>query len=179
MVNPIEDFRKILADVSLSIQPAHPKKVEDIAQIIDNTINDIFKTKPYVWSEVNFKNAIELLMIGWFPKNKELASAHFKHIYKKKETIEMNVLWSLEDRQRMQRARSIDSNLLDKFIESNGDIEILEIQKKELEAKVAELETQVNDLVLNAVNSEIASEFPDITAEIGRASCRERVYVLV
>ena len=79
-------------------------------------------------------------MIDWFPTHKEQAKIHFQHIYKKKETIEMNVLWSLEERQRMQRARSIDRKLLDKFIDSNGDIETLEKQKNELEAKILELQ---------------------------------------
>ncbi len=165
LVAPAEDFRNLLADSSLSIQPVHSKKIEDISQILDNTINDIFKNKPYVWSDENFKKAIELLMIGWFPKHKEEARTHFQHIYKKKETIEMNVLWSLEERQRMQRARSIDPELLDKFIESNGDINSLEKKKGELEAKVAELQAKVDNSASNAVINEIATEFPDITAD--------------
>lgn len=165
LIKPEDDFRNILAYISLSIQPTHYKKIEDIAQILDNIINDIFKNKPYIWSEENFRKAIELLMIDWFPTHKEQAKIHFQHIYKKKETIEMNVLWSLEERQRMQRARSIDPKLLDKFIESNGDIETLEKQKNELEAKILELQAQVNDSVSNAVRSEIATEFPDITAD--------------
>lgn len=165
LVAPAEDFRNLLADTSLSIQPAHSKKIEDISQIIDNAINDIFKNKPYVWSDENFKKAIELLMIGWFPKHKEEARIHFQHIYKKKETIEMNVLWSLEERQRMQRARSINPELLDKFIESNGDIDSLEKKKEELEVKVAKLQAQVENSASNAIINEIATEFPDITAD--------------
>ena len=165
LINPEEDFRNILADASLSIQPTHSKNIEDIAQILDNTINDIFKNRPYIWSEENFKKAIELLMMGWFPNHKEQAKVHFQHIYKKKETIEMNVLWSLEERKRMQRARSIAPELLDKFIESNGDIDSLEKKKEELEAKVAELTAQVENSVSSAVINEIATEFPDITAD--------------
>lgn len=83
----------------------------------------------------------------------------------RKRNYRNGILWSLEERQRMQRARSIDPKLLDKFIESNGDIETLEKQKNELEAKILELQAQVNDFVFNAVRSEIATEFPDITAD--------------
>lgn len=42
----------------------------------------------------------------------------------------MNVLWSLEERQRMQKARAIDPELLDKFIDSNGEIDSLEKRKR-------------------------------------------------
>ncbi len=101
-------------------------------------------------------------MIEWFPKHKGKESKDiFPYTYERKETIEMNVLWSLEERQRMQRARSIDPELLDKFIESNGTIDSLEKKKEELEAKVAELQAQVE----NSVSNEITAEFPDITAD--------------
>jgi hypothetical protein len=151
LVNPEEDFRKILAEASLSpsIQPSHSKKIEDIAQILDNRINEIFKNQPWTWGEENFKKAIELLMIEWFPKHKEKANDYFPHIYKKKETIEMNVLWSLEERQRMQRARSIPPELLDKFIESNGSLEKAErnneiINEKNIE--IAQLKSENKQL---------------------------------
>lgn len=165
LVSPEDDFRNILADTSLSIQPSHLKNIEHIARIIDDTINEIFKNKPWAWSDENFKKAIELLMMSWFPKHKEDAKLFFQHIYKKKETIEMNVLWSLVERQRMQRARSIPPELLDRFIESNGDIDSLEKKKEELEAKVAELEAHVENSASNVVISEISLEFPDITAD--------------
>ena len=54
---------------------------------------------------------------------------------------------------------------MDKFIESNGDINSLEKKKGELEAKVAELQAKVDNSASNAVINEIATEFPDITAD--------------
>jgi hypothetical protein len=35
LVNPEEDYRNLLADTSIAIQPTHSKKLEDIAQILD------------------------------------------------------------------------------------------------------------------------------------------------
>ena len=165
LVTPDDDFRDILADASLSVQPAHAKNMDDITQILDKTIIDIFENQPWVWDDNNFKKAIELLMMEWFPKHKDEAESHFRYIYDKKETIEMNVLWSLEERQRMQRARSIAPDLLDKFIETNGDIHQLEKEKEALEAKVAELQAQADFSESNVKIVEIAAEFPDITAD--------------
>lgn len=161
LVNPEEDFKTILADISLSIQPSHSKNIEDIAKVIDHSIKEIYSDSRN-WDNENFKRSIQLLMIDWFSKNKGKQSReYFQYTYEKKEIIEMNVLWSLEERQRMQKAKTIDPDLLDKFIESNGDIALLEKKKEELEAKVTELENLVSKVVIN----EIANEFPDITAD--------------
>jgi membrane-bound inhibitor of C-type lysozyme len=165
-INPTEDFRKILAEKTLSIQPNNPKKIEDIALIIDNHINNIHLNNRITWEDENFKKAISLLMMEWFPKqSKEKSKEYFPHIYKKKETIEMDILWSLEDRQRMQRARSIAPELLDKFIEQAGEIDSLEKEKKQLEAEIAQLKTEAVTPVINSIINEIVTEFPNITAD--------------
>ena len=162
LVNLEKDCRTILAEKSLSLsaQPIHSKNIGFIIDLIDKEVNEMYKGGPSNWENENFKEAINLLMIEWFPKRKDLAK-RFERIYKKKETIEMNVLWSLEERQRMQKARSIDPKLLDKFIEQNGEIESLEEEKKKLEEEIEALKNSEQ----NNVSSEILKEFPDITPD--------------
>lgn len=163
LVSPDEDFRNILSENSLSIKPPFPKKIEDIAKSIDDSIKELY-SNPRNWDNENFKKAIQLLMIEWFPKHKGKESKDiFPYTYDRKETIEMNVLWSLEERQRMQKARSIDPELLDRFIDSNGEIDSLEKKKEELEAEVAKLQAQVENP--NVISNEIITEFPDITVD--------------
>lgn len=167
LVNSEEDFRSILAEKSLSdsAQPTHSKTTRDIATVIDENINNIYKDSPRNWENDNFKEAINLLMIEWFPKNKEKAKDYFPHIYKKKETIEMNVLWSLEERQRMQKARSINPKLLDEFIENANEVESLKEKKEKLEKEIEQLQTEYGNVSITPNLDEIANEFPDITAE--------------
>lgn len=161
LINQKDNFKNILADTSLSMQPSHSKKIEDIAKAIDDTIKEIYSNNNN-WDNKEFKSAIQLLMINWFPAHKDQQNKdYFPYTFGKKETIEMNVLWSLEERQRMQKAKSIDSKLLDKFIDSNGEIELLEIKRNVLEAKIAELEK----LTLNGLSDEIIARFPDITVD--------------
>lgn len=161
LVNPDDDFRNTLADKSLSIQPSLPQKISNIAKLIDDSIK-IAYSDPRNWESESFKTTIQLLMIEWFPKHKGKESKDiFPYTYDRKETIEMNVLWSLEERQRMQRARSVDPELLDRFIESNVGIDRLEKKKEELEAEVAKLSEQVENTDFN----KITSEFPDITVD--------------
>ncbi|PTN09302.1 uncharacterized protein DUF3883 [Mangrovibacterium marinum] len=162
LVDPKNDYRNILAESSLcdAIKPVHQKTVADIADVIDKRIDELYKT-PSNWENKGFIEAIEKLMIEWFPKNRFTAKECFKLIYKKKETIEMNVLWSLEERQRMQRARSIPAEVMDKFIEHQGNVESIVEENKKLEEKVRELESKITD---NGTN-EILSEFPDLNAD--------------
>lgn len=104
-------------------------------------------------------------MIDWFPKNKELAKEYFTAIFRKKETIEMNVLWSLEERLRMQKARKINPDLLDKFINDAIDIESLEIEKNKLLKEIQSLKLEKDISNINSNIEDIAEEFPNITAD--------------
>lgn len=167
LVNSEEDFRNILAEKSLSdsAQPTHSKSAKDISTVIDENINHIYKESPRNWENSKFKEAINLLMIEWFPQNKEKAKDYFPHIYKKKETIEMNVLWSLEERQRMQKARSINPKLLDEFIENTNEIESLKDKKDKLVQEIEQLKLDFEKKSTSSNLNEIANEFPDITAE--------------
>lgn len=165
LVNPLDDFKTILAEKSLSIQPAHSKKLEDIAKVIDDSIKETY-SDPKNWDNEKFKSAVQLLMINWFPnRNQKESKDYFQYTFGRKETIEMNVLWSLEERQRMQKAKSIAPELLDKFIESSGDIDNLNKEKQALEAQIIELKSQIENPNLNVNIDEIAKEFPNLTAD--------------
>ena len=164
LVDSENDFRNILADSTLSsvAQPRHSKSLGDISNIIDSKINELYVRRGYNYDE-NFRTAIELLMMNWFPKNRECSKDHFPHIYNKKETIEMNVLWSLEERQRMQRARKIDPNLLEAFLEDATQIESIKEEKEKLEKEIEELKSNVGSVNQNFI--EISKEFPDLSVE--------------
>lgn len=158
-INSEKDPRAILANRTLSIQPKHPKHTLDIIKAIDDEVRTVYAAQSN-WKNENFIKAIRLLMMEWLPKHKEEAQKHLHYTYESKETIEMNVLWSLEVRQRMQRASSIDPKVLDKFIDENGNIDELEKKKEELEREVEALEAKVKE----GMPESIAKEFPDITA---------------
>lgn len=162
LIDNENDFRNILAESSLSESalPKHHKEKGDITKIIDDKINSLYASS-HNWENENFIEAINMLMIQWFPKNRERANDYFPKIYKKKETIEMNVLWSVEDRKRMQKARSISPLLLDSFIDKAIEIDSLQKQKEKLEAEIVKLQTINVTTNLN----EIVSEFPKLTAE--------------
>lgn len=162
LADPEKDFRNILANPTLSVRPNHPKHVSDIARLIDDAIK-IMYAHPFNWQDEKFKEAVSLLMIDWFPEQEEEEEVEniFSYTYKMKETIEMNVLWSRDERQRMQRARSIDPKVLDKFIEENGKLDDLEKKKEKLEKEVNALEAKIKE----GMPESIAKEFPDITAD--------------
>src|SRR5690606_21318884 len=61
LVNSEGDFRNILAETSLSIQPTHSKNIEDIAKPIDEAIKETFADSRN-WEDENFKKAIALLI---------------------------------------------------------------------------------------------------------------------
>ena len=165
LVDSSADFKNILAEKSLTIsaKPSHSKEIKDIASVIDEKINFKFKSISN-WDDENFKEAINLLMVEWFPKNKDFAKKIFPTIYIKRDTIEMNVLWSLEERQRMQKARSIDPDILDQFIKNSVDVKALEEEKNRL---AIEIEKQKAELLKNTASNinTIFEEFPDITVD--------------
>ena len=166
LIDKNNDFREILAESSLSesILPSHKKSLNDIASVIDKRINDLYSHSSN-WENEKFIEAIEKLMIDWFPKNKELAKEYFTAIFRKKETIEMNVLWSLEERLRMQKARKINPDLLDKFINDAINIESLEIEKNKLLKEIQSLKLEKDISNINSNIEDIAKEFPNITAD--------------
>ena len=160
-----KDFKNILAESSLSeiAFPKHSKTTEDICKVIDSEINDQYSYSQN-WEKEHFIQAIEKLMILWLPKNKWKLKDYFPKIHLKKDTIEMNILWSLEDRQRMQKVKKISPDILDKIIDGAIELDSLEEEKKKLESELEQLEVDSKNLKTNARLKEIENEFPDISA---------------
>lgn len=165
LIDTEKDFKNILAEDSLTevIFPIHTKNIEDIASIIDIKINELYSNAKN-WDDENFIQAIEKLMMHWFPKN-DNAKDLFRTIFKRKETIEMNILWSLEERQRMQKARSVDPKLLDEFIEESIDIEVLKDEKEKLQNEINELKSSVDKVIIDSRIQAINEAYPDITID--------------
>lgn len=177
LVNPEEDFRNILAETSLSIQPTHPKNIEDIAKPIDKAIKETFADSRN-WDDENFKKAIALL-IEYFKKHKENSKNYFSYSYKKRDSIELNVLLNEKDREIIQsylkgelgieQVKQKDNEIAQLKEESaklktkNEELEKLLAEKEEIEKEKIALEERLKELVNTDPNS---SEIKTIQGEI-------------
>lgn len=177
LVNSDEDYRKILAEPSLSIQPTHSKKIEDIAKPIDEAIKETFADSRN-WEDENFKKAIALL-IEYFKKNKENSKNYFTYSYNKRDSIELNVLLSEKDREIIQsylkgelgieQVKQKDNEIAQlkgenaKLKTKNEELEKLLAEKEEIEKEKIVLEERLRELVKTDPNS---SEIEIIQGEI-------------
>lgn len=177
LVNSDEDYRKILAEPSLSIQPTHSKKIEDIAKPIDEAIKETFADSRN-WEDENFKKAIALL-IEYFKNNKENSKNYFTYSYNKRDSIELNVLLSEKDREIIQsylkgelgieQVKQKDNEIAQlkeenaKLKTKNEELEKLLAEKEEIEKEKIVLEERLRELVKTDPNS---SEIEIIQGEI-------------
>ena len=161
LVNSDEDYRKILAEPSLSIQPTHAKKPEDIAKPIDESIKETFADSRN-WEDENFKKAIALL-IEYFKKNKENGKNYFTYSYNKRDSIELNVLLSEKDREIIQlylkgelgieQVKQKDNEIAQlkeenaKLKIKNEELEKLLAEKEEIEKEKIALEERLREIV--------------------------------
>ena len=177
LVNSDEDYRKILAEPSLHLQPTHSKKNEDIAKPIDEAIKETFADSRN-WEDENFKKAIALLL-EYFKKNKENSKNYFTYSYNKRDSIELNVLLSEKDREIIQsylkgelgieQAQQKDNEIAQlreentKLKTKNEELEKLLGEKEEIEKEKILLEERLKELVKTDPNS---SEIEIIQGEI-------------
>jgi len=133
LVNSDKDFRKILAECSLSIQPTPIKTIKDIADAIDDAIKAKYKSRDNWEDDNNFKKAVEILT-EYFRKNKN-PNDIFGYSWNQRDSIELNVLFD-------ENYRKIIKEVKEKGIENIGEIlaKDAEIQKltKEKEDLLAE-----------------------------------------
>lgn len=148
LVNSDEDYRKILAEPSLSKQPTRSKKIEDIAKPIDDAIKETFADSRN-WDDENFKRAVAILT-KYFRTHRECGDI-FKYSWNKKDTIELNVLVGEDGIKILQAFQS-------------GEIDIERIKQKDkeiaqLKEDNAKLKTKNEELVkLLAEKEEIEKE---------------------
>ena len=167
LLNSEEDFRKILAETSLSIQPAHSKNTEDIAKPIDEAIKETFADSRN-WEDSNFKKAIALL-IEYFKKHRENSKSYFSYSYTKRDSIELNVLLSEKDREIIQsylkgelgieQVKEKDNEISQlkeensKLKIKNEELERLLAEKEEIEKEKVALEEQLREIEKTNPNS--------------------------
>ncbi len=177
LVNPEKDFRKILADSSLSIQPTPIKTIKDIAEVIDEEIKAKYKNRENWEDDEGFKNAIELLT-EFFRKYKNPNDV-FGYSWNQRDSIELNVLWSDEDKEILQayrkgelgieQVKQKDNEIAQlkeentKLKTKNEELEKLLAEKKEIEKEKIVLEERLRELVNTDPDS---SEIEIIQGEI-------------
>jgi len=167
LLNSEEDFRNILAETSLSIQPAHSKNTEDIAKPNDEAIKETFADSRN-WEDSNFKKAIALL-IEYFKKHRENSKSYFSYSYTKRDSIELNVLLSEKDREIIQsylkgelgieQVKEKDNEISQlkeensKLKIKNEELERLLAEKEEIEKEKVALEEQLREIEKTNPNS--------------------------
>ena len=137
LVNSDKDFRNILAEDSLSIQPAPIKTIKDIAEVIDEEIKAKYKNRENWEDDEDFKNAVELLT-EFFRKHKNPNDV-FGYSWNQKDSIELNVLWSDEDKEILQAYRKGELGV-EQVKQKDNEIAQLKEENAKLKTKNEELE---------------------------------------
>lgn len=153
LLNPAEDFRKTLIAGGLDIIPSHSLGVKDIAKSID----DIIKVTEKEDADDDYLEGIKRLVVDWFnhPKypaelfdeykkniynhreaNSDYFSRlYFEHAWQRRDSLEINMLWTVEERRDFQKLRKvIPESLRQQLLEEpnllNLHKELLEENKK-------------------------------------------------
>ncbi|MDR0613846.1 MAG: hypothetical protein LBG45_10350 [Dysgonamonadaceae bacterium] len=193
LIDSENDFKNILAEKSLSIQPKQNKGVSDIAKLIDEAIKDKFADSRN-WDDEDFKKAVALL-IEYFKKHKN-NEENFSYFYGKKDSIELNVLLSEKDREIIQSYLKGELGLeqvkqKDKEIENlkeenkklktkNEELEKLLAEKEQIEKEKTALEKQLKELEQNNPDSpEIAIIQGEIRRKDNEITAREDAVIAV
>lgn len=135
-----KSFRDILVDRRCEKQPESTLGSTDAYKYIDDTVDAKFKVNDN-WTDGNFKNAVQLLVEDWAEKHGSVWNAdNFPKIYSKKDSLLMNVVWTKEERQSIQRMKTALTAESINFIIENPDI------IRSYPAKVKELEDEISRL---------------------------------
>jgi hypothetical protein len=160
LVNSKDDFRNILAETSLSLQPTHPKNIEDIAKYIDDAIKDTFADSRN-WDDESFKKAV-VILTKYFRNHRDSGEI-FKYSWNKKDTIELNVLVGEDGIKILQslhngeldieQIKQKDNEIAQlkeensKLKTKNEELEKLLAEKEEIENEKIALEDQLREIV--------------------------------
>jgi hypothetical protein len=132
LVDSENDFKNILAEESLSIQPKHNKGVSDIAKLIDDAVKETFADTRN-WEDEDFKKAIEILT-EYFRKHKSSKDL-FTYTWNKKDSIELNVLWNEKDREILKELKENGIEKVQLLFAKDAEIAKLKKEKDELLAE--------------------------------------------
>ncbi|MGI6319583.1 MAG: DUF3883 domain-containing protein [Bacteroidales bacterium] len=159
-------------DIFIELSKTAERKPDYVATEISNRIIPKFSEFP----RTEETRKIFKSLYFWFSKNKHIAKSLFRDLYNNKHKLydDEEIAENMEkaeifDKLLTETGLSIEDVknklLLDTSLVTSEEIEKLEKEKEELEAKVAELTAQVENSVSNTVINEITTEFPDITAD--------------
>jgi hypothetical protein len=129
LIDSEDDFKDILAEKSLSIQPKQIKIVSDIAKLIDDAVKDVFSDSRN-WEDENFKKAVAILT-EYFRKHKDSKDV-FTYSWNKKDSIELNVLWSEKDREMLKELKENGFEKVQLLLAKDAEIQKLTQEKEEL-----------------------------------------------
>jgi hypothetical protein len=156
------DFKDILVEKSLSIQPKQNKEVSDIAKLVDDAIKDTFADSRN-WEDENFKKAVALL-IEYFKKHKD-SKEIFSYSYSKRDSIELNVLLSEKDREIIQSYLKGELGL-DQVKQKDIEIAQLKEENTKLKNRNEELEKLLAEKVgLEKEIKQLKEQLENATAE--------------
>jgi len=170
LIDSENDFRDILAEKSLSVQPKQSKGVSDIAKLIDDSIKEVF-ADPRNWDDEDFKKGVTILT-EYFRKHKN-PNDIFKYSWSKKDTIELNVLWSEKDREMLKELKENGFEKVQLLLAKDAEIKKLKEEKealidenRKLKEEKATLEQEIDDLKQQLENASSDSDKAAIEAAL-------------
>ena len=170
LIDSKNDFRDILAEKSLSIQPKPSKGVSDIAKLIDDSMKEVFSDSRN-WDDEDFKKGITILT-EYFRKHKN-PNDIFKYSWSKKDSIELNVLWSEKDREMLKELKENGFEKVQLLLAKDAEIKKLKEEKealidenRKLKEEKATLEQEIDDLKQQLENANSDSDKAAIEAAL-------------
>lgn len=126
LVSPDEEYRNILMDTRIEVQPQQTLNTEDAYKLIDDTIAEKY-SQPKNWLDENFKEAIRDLIEVWGEQHAgTFNSDNFPKIYPQKDTIVLNVVWTRDKRQQaIDVSSKLGQDTVKAILESPGKIECI------------------------------------------------------
>jgi hypothetical protein len=152
LLSPVSDYRNELVMAGLSIKPVHVHTIKDIADAIENFVRGADREN----ASDDFREAIRLLVIEWFnsPSYSEeihnqyrnyphqtISKSLFDYCYSRRESLEINLLWTVQERKDFQILRKLLPDETRKMLLEQPDfLEKHEELKKENQALIVKLE---------------------------------------
>jgi len=171
-LSPKNDYRNELIGLGIDLQSTHVKTVADIALSIDTAVKTVDRDN----IDENFREGVRLLVIDWFndgryPDHLRLGSTSFQvresthdylnrrffeYSFSKKESLEINILWTVEERKDFQKLRKVlPDKVRKRLLEEPELLENHEKLQQENKVLVGQLEQ----------NKVIFDKYPDLTLE--------------
>lgn len=159
------NYYNILIDPRCMATISKQKNSADAYAYIDNKIKELYNNSTN-WEDENFRKAARLLIDEWGESNKNLFDEnHFPKIYPIRDSISMNVVWTKNERQQLQKLKnSLNENDLTELVTHIEDFKDLSIRNKELEDENARLKQIINNLKSKHI-VEIDSEEPEMSKQ--------------